>query len=111
MKHFKRAAAMLLAVVLSLCLAVTAFAADDTTKYDKGNLTVTGSGLYVPGANGATGEGKEVTAILMFTANASKKNDAAADANNEFDSYTLNEYWAAFFKDASRFEAVKKAGN
>ena len=26
MKHFKRAAAMLLAVVLSLCLAVTAFA-------------------------------------------------------------------------------------
>lgn len=111
MKRFKRAAAMLLAVVLSLCLAVTAFAADDTTKYDKGNLTVTGSGLYVPGANGATGEGKEVTAILMFTANASKKNDAAADANNEFDSYTLNEYWAAFFKDASRFEAVKKAGN
>lgn len=111
MKHFKRAAAMLLAVVLSLCLAVTAFAADDTTKYDKGNLTVTGSGLYVPGANGATGEGKEVTAILMFTANASKKNDAAADANNEFDSYTLNEYWAAFFKDAFRFEAVKKAGN
>ena len=111
MKHFKRAAAILLAVVLSLCLAVTAFAADDTTKYDKGNLTVTGSGLYVPGANGATGEGKEVTAILMFTANASKKNDAAADANNEFDSYTLNEYWAAFFKDASRFEAVKKAGN
>lgn len=111
MKHFKRAAAMLLAVVLSLCLAVTAFAADDTTKYDKGNLTVTGSELYVPGANGATGEGKEVTAILMFTANASKKNDAAADANNEFDSYTLNEYWAAFFKDASRFEAVKKAGN
>ena len=111
MKHFKRAAAMLLAVVLSLCLAVTAFAADDTTKYDKGNLTVTGSGLYVPGANGATGEGKEVTAILMFTANASKKNDAAADANNEFDSYTLNEYWAAFFKDASRFEAVKQAGN
>lgn len=111
MKHFKRAAAMLLAVVLSLCLAVTAFAADDTTKYDKGNLTVTGSGLYVPGANGATGEGKEVTAILMFTANASKKNDAAADANNEFDSYTLNEYWAAFFKDTSRFEAVKQAGN
>lgn len=111
MKHFKRAAAMLLAVVLSLCLAVTAFAADDTTKYDKGNLTVTGSGLYVPGANGATGEGKEVTAILMFTANASKKNDVAADANNEFDSYTLNEYWAAFFKDASRFEAVKQAGN
>lgn len=111
MKHFKRAAAMLLAVVLSLCLAVTAFAADDTTKYDKGNLTVTGSGLYVPGANGATGEGKEVTAILMFTANASKKNDAATDANNEFDSYTLNEYWAAFFKDASRFEAVKQAGN
>lgn len=111
MKHFKRAAAMLLAVVLFLCLAVTAFAADGTTKYDKGNLTVTGSGLYVPGADGATGEGKEVTAILMFTANASKKNDAAADANNEFDSYTLNEYWAAFFRDASRFEAVKKAGN
>lgn len=111
MKHFKRAAAMLLAVVLSLCLAVTAFAADDTTKYGKGTLTVTGSGLYVPGADGATGEGKEVTAILMFTANASKKNDAAADANNEFDSYTLNEYWAAFFRDDSRFDAVKKAGN
>ena len=32
MKHFKRAAAMLLAVVLSLCLAVTAFAADTEQK-------------------------------------------------------------------------------
>ena len=43
MKHFKRAAAMLLAVVLSLCLAVTAFA--EGTALTTGSLTVTGTGL------------------------------------------------------------------
>ena len=51
MKHFKRAAAMLLAVVLSLCLAVTAFA--EGTAEAKGSLTVTGPGLT----------GKTVTAV------------------------------------------------
>ena len=43
MKHFKRAAVMLLAVVLSLCLAVTAFA--EGTALTTGSLTVTGTGL------------------------------------------------------------------
>lgn len=85
MKHFKRAAAMLLAVVLSLCLAVTAFA--DNTVQSTGNLTVTGSGLYNPG-DGA-GKGKNVTAIRMFTARVT--GDATADPaqKNEFDSYVL----------------------
>lgn len=94
MKHFKRAAAMLLAVVLSLCLAVTAFA--EGTALTTGSLTVTGTGLT----------GKKVTAVRMFTANANKN----ADANNEndFDSYTLEDAWLAFFKDDStRFTAIQ----
>lgn len=87
MKHFKRAAAMLLAVVLSLCLAVTAFAAD--TEQKTGNLTVTGSGLYIPGKGEAAGTGKKVTAIRMFTARVT--GDATVDPaqKNEFDSYVL----------------------
>ena len=106
MKHFKRAAAMLLAVVLSLCLAVTAFAADTVQK--TGTLTVTGSGLYVPGADGAAGEGKKVTAIRMFTA---RVTDDADDATtNTIDSYVLEEKWEAFFKQADVFQAMKGAG-
>ena len=94
MKHFKRAAAMLLAVVLSLCLAVTAFAAD--TVLTTGSLTVTGTGLT----------GKKVTAVRMFTANANKNADA--NKENDFDSYTLEDAWLAFFKDDStRFTAIQ----
>ena len=106
MKHFKRAAAMLLAVVLSLCLAVTAFA--DNTVQSTGNLTVTGSGLYNPG-DGA-GKGKNVTAIRMFTARVT--DDATADPaqKNEFDSYVLEEKWEAFFKQDEVFTAMKSAG-
>lgn len=106
MKHFKRAAAMLLAVVLSLCLAVTAFA--DNTVQSTGNLTVTGSGLYNPG-DGA-GKGKNVTAIRMFTARVT--GDATADPaqKNEFDSYVLEEKWEAFFKQDEVFTAMKTAG-
>lgn len=106
MKHFKRAAAMLLAVVLSLCLAVTAFA--DNTVQSTGNLTVTGSGLYNPG-DGA-GKGKNVTAIRMFTARVT--GDATADPaqKNEFDSYVLEEKWEAFFKQDEVFTAMKSAG-
>lgn len=106
MKHFKRAAAMLLAVVLSLCLAVTAFA--DNTVQSTGNLTVTGSGLYNPG-DGA-GKGKNVTAIRMFTARVT--GDATTDPaqKNEFDSYVLEEKWDGFFKQDEIFTAMKKAG-
>lgn len=106
MKHFKRAAAMLLAVVLSLCLAVTAFAAD--TEQKTGSLTVTGSGLYNPG-DGA-GKGKNVTAIRMFTARVT--GDATADPaqKNEFDSYVLEKKWEDFFKQDEIFNAMKTAG-
>lgn len=105
MKHFKRAAAMLLAVVLSLCLAVTAFAAD--TEQKTGSLTVTGSGMWNPSES----KGKEVTAIRMFTARVT--GDATVDPaqKNEFDSYVLEDAWKGFFTDDSRFSAVKTAGD
>ena len=105
MKHFKRAAAMLLAVVLSLCLAVTAFAAD--TEQTAGSLTVTGSGMWNPSES----KGKEVTAIRMFTARVT--GDATADPaqKNEFDSYVLEDAWKGFFTADSRFSAVKTAGD
>ena len=106
MKHFKRAAAMLLAVVLSLCLAVTAFA--DNTVQSTGNLTVTGSGLYNPG-DGA-GKGKNVTAIRMFTARVTGNATADPAQKNEFDSYVLEEKWEAFFKQDEVFTAMKSAG-
>ncbi len=93
MKHIKRAAALVLAVMLSLCLSLTAFAATETS----GTLTVTGKGLT----------GKTVTAIRMFTANV---NDGEEGNLNGFDSYSLEDAWLGFFKDASRIEAVKTAG-
>lgn len=93
MKHIKRAAAMLLAVMLSLCLSLTAFAATETF----GTLTVTGKGLT----------GKTVTAIRMFTANV---NDGEEGKLNGFDSYSLENAWLGFFKDSSRIDAVKTAG-
>lgn len=96
MKHFKRAAAMLLAVVLSLCLAVTAFA--EGTAVTTGSLTVTGPGLT----------GKKVTAVRMFTANANTNAETSKD--NDFDSYTLEDAWLEFFKLAPRYTAVKAAG-
>lgn len=94
MKHIKRAAALVLAVMLSLCLSLTAFAATETF----GTLTVTGKGLT----------GKTVTAIRMFTANV---NDGEEGKFNGFDSYSLEDAWLGFFKDASRIEAVKTAGH
>ncbi len=105
MKHIKRAAALVLAVVLSLCLAVTAFA--DNTVQSTGNLTVTGSGLYNPGDD--AGIGKNVTAIRMFTARVT--GDATADPaqKNEFDSYVLEKKWEDFFKQAEIFSAMKNA--
>lgn len=93
MKHIKRAAALVLAVMLSLCLSLTAFAATETS----GTLTVTGKGLT----------GKTVTAIRMFTANV---NDGEEGKVNGFDSYSLEDAWLDFFKDASRIDAVKTAG-
>lgn len=97
MKLFKRAAAMLLAVVLSLCLAVTAFA--EGTAVTTGSLTVTGPGLT----------GKKVTAVRMFTANANTNAETSKD--NDFDSYTLEDAWLEFFKLDPRYTAVKNAGN
>ena len=104
MKHFKRAAAMLLAVVLSLCLAVTAFA--DNTDQPTGTLRVTGSGLYIPG-EGEAAKGKNVTAIRMFTARAT---EAATPNPNTFDSYVLENKWEGFFKQDEIFNAMKAAG-
>lgn len=103
MKHFKRAAAMLLAVVLSLCLAVTAFA--EGTDVPTGTLTVTGSGLYIP--DEGAGKGKNVTAIRMFTARAT---EAATPNPNTFDSYALENKWEGFFKQDEIFNAMKTAG-
>lgn len=103
MKHFKRAAAMLLAVVLSLCLAVTAFA--EGTDVPTGTLTVTGSGLYIP--DEGAGKGKNVTAIRMFTARAT---EAATLNPNTFDSYVLENKWEGFFKQDEIFNAMKTAG-
>lgn len=103
MKHFKRAAAMLLAVVLSLCLAVTAFA--EGTDVPTGTLTVTGSGLYIP--DEGAGKGKNVTAIRMFTARAT---EAATLNPNTFDSYVLENKWESFFKQNEIFNAMKTAG-
>lgn len=91
MKHIKKAAAILMAVVLSLCLAVTAFAADGDVQ-TTGTLTVTGSGLWNPSEN----KGKEVTAIRMFKARVSTSSTTEEDA---FDSYELEDYWLAFFKN------------
>lgn len=105
MKHFKRAAAMLLAVVLSLCLAVTAFAAD--TEQKTGSLTVTGSGMWNPSES----KGKEVTAIRMFTARVTGDATTNPAQKNEFDSYVLEDAWKGFFTDDSRFSAVKTAGD
>lgn len=104
MKHFKRAAAMLLAVVLSLCLAVTAFA--DNTDQPTGTLRVTGSGLYIPDEDEAA-KGKNVTAIRMFTARAT---EAATPNPNTFDSYVLENKWEGFFKQDEIFNAMKTAG-
>ena len=103
MKHIKRAAAMLLAVVLSLCLAVTAFA--EGTDVPTGTLTVTGSGLYIP--DEGAGKGKNVTAIRMFTARAT---EAATPNPNTFDSYVLENKWEGFFKQDEIFNAMKTAG-
>ena len=103
MKHFKRAAAMLLAVVLSLCLAVTAFAAD--TEQKTGSLTVTGSGMWNPSES----KGKEVTAIRMFTARVTGDATTNPAQKNEFDSYVLEKAWEEFFKQADVFQAMKTA--
>lgn len=103
MKHIKRAAALVLAVVLSLCLAVTAFA--DNTVQSTGNLTVTGSGLYIP--DEGAGKGKNVTAIRMFAARVT--GDTTAAQQNEFDSYVLEKKWEDFFKQAEIFTAMKNA--
>lgn len=106
MKHIKRAAALVLAVMLSLCLSLTAFAASGEVQ-KTGTLTVTGSGLWIPGEGSNAGIGKKVTAIRMFTARITEGDDG----NDDFDSYTLDKEWKDFFtKDATRFNAVKQEG-
>lgn len=105
MKHIKRAAALVLAVMLSLCLSLTAFAASGEVQ-KTGTLTVTGSGLWIPGEGENAGTGKNVTAIRMFTARITE----GENGKDDFDSYTLDKEWKPFFTDASRFNAVKQAG-
>ena len=102
MKHIKKAAAILMAVVLSLCLAVTAFAADGDV-HASGTLTVTGSGLWNPSEN----KGKEVTAIRMFKARVSTSSTTEEDA---FDSYELEDSWLAFFKNNVCLKSMQDAG-
>lgn len=106
MKHIKRAAALVLAVMLSLCLSLTAFAASGEVQ-KTGTLTVTGSGLWIPGEGENAGTGKNVTAIRMFTARITE----GENGKDDFDSYTLDKEWKDFFtKDATRFNAVKQEG-
>lgn len=105
MKHIKRAAALVLAVMLSLCLSLTAFAATGEVQ-KTGTLTVTGPGLWIPGEGESAGTGKNVTAIRMFTARITE----GEGSKDDFDSYTLDKEWKSFFTDASRFSAVKQAG-
>lgn len=105
MKHIKRAAALVLAVMLSLCLSLTAFAASGDVQ-KTGTLTVTGSGLWIPGEGSNAGISKKVTAIRMFTARITEGDNGTDD----FDSYTLDKEWKSFFTDASRFSKVKQAG-
>ena len=105
MKHIKRAAALVLAVMLSLCLSLTAFAASGDVQ-KTGTLTVTGSGLWILGEGANAGTGKNVTAIRVFTARITE----GENGEDDFDSYTLDKEWKSFFTDASRFSAVKKAG-
>lgn len=105
MKHIKRAAALVLAVMLSLCLSLTAFAATGEVQ-KTGTLTVTGSGLWIPGEGSNAGIGKKVTAIRMFTARITE----SENGEDDFDSYTLDKEWKSFFTDASRFSKVKQAG-
>lgn len=105
MKHIKRAAALVLAVMLSLSLSLTAFAATGEVQ-KTGTLSVTGSGLWIPGEGESAGTGKNVTAIRMFTARITE----GEGSKDDFDSYTLDKEWKSFFTDASRFSAVKKAG-
>lgn len=105
MKHIKRAAALVLAVMLSLCLSLTAFAATGEVQ-KTGTLTVTGSGLWIPGEGSNAGISKKVTAIRMFTARITE----SENGEDDFDSYTLDKEWKSFFTDASRFSKVKQAG-
>lgn len=102
MKHIKKAAAILMAVVLSLCLTVTAFAADGDVQ-TTGALTVTGSGLWNPSEN----TGKEVTAIRMFKARVSTSSTTEEDA---FDSYELEDSWLAFFKNNVCLKSMQDEG-
>ncbi len=75
MKAIKRIMSMLLVLTMTMCLAVTAFAAVETN----GVITVSGSQL----------NGKEVTIIRMFTGNI-----GAGDASV---GYTMESAWQDFF--------------
>lgn len=83
--NFKRMAATGLAVVMSLGLSVSAFAADSVVA--QGSLTVTGDQLI----------GKTVTAVRMFTARAIAKGEEEVP-QYQFDSYDLEDAWLGFFQ-------------
>lgn len=80
----KRMAAMLLVVVMSVYLSITAFAAQGDV-VPKGSLTVTGDQLG----------GKTVTAVRMFTVRAT---EGGTTGSYTYDSYTLEDAWLEFFK-------------
>ncbi len=82
--NFKRMAATGLAVVMSLGLSVSAFAAPGTVA-TTAPLTVTGEQLG----------GKNVTAVRMFEARAI---EGAGENAYTYDSYVLEDEWLPFFK-------------
>lgn len=95
--NFKHVAATAMAVAMSLSLAVPAFAegpAVPPTPVTKGNLTVTGHELT----------GKNVFAVRMFKATATKNSD---DSGSDYDyaSYELEDKWLPFFK-AEKYPGV-----
>ncbi len=86
MKAIKKIMSMLLVLTMTMCLAVTAFAA---APLEKGTLTVTGAQL----------KGKDVTAVRMFTANVDDKNSNNMIDEGDLVSYELEPAWKGFFNE------------
>ncbi len=84
MKTIKRIMSVLLVLTMTMCLAMTAFAATPLTN---GTLTVTGAQL----------KGKEVTALRMFTANVDDKNSNGLIDEADLVSYEMEPAWQEFF--------------
>lgn len=84
MKAIKKIMAVLMALTMTLSLAMTAFAAAPLTN---GTLKVTGAQL----------KGKEVTTVRMFTANVDDKNGNGMIDEADLVSYEMESAWQGFF--------------